>query len=126
MLLHCVFTVPTPNVSVTAPSPQRVGQQLTLSCQVTVVRGITSRVDIIWRSGNGTVLRIANDTSSTIISSSMQYTDNYNIPRVLNTTDDGAQYQCEAVINTSPSIIMATDSITLEVTGKKDALVAFV
>ena len=107
--------VPTPVVSITAPITQIVGQLLTLQCEVTTVRGITSRVDIAW-SSNSTELERMNSVSSTTINNSLVYTDSYTISP-LSTTDDGRVIQCEVVINTSPSV-MATDSITLDVTGE--------
>ena len=57
-----------------------------------------------------------NDVSSTSMDSSLVYTHSYNISQ-LNTTDDGRVIQCKVVINTSPSV-MATDNITLDVTGE--------
>ena len=98
----------------TAPNTQTVGQSLTLQCNVTTVRGITSRVDIVWSSG-GTELQRMNDVSSTTMGNSLVYTDSYTISE-LNTTDEGRVIQCEVVINVSPSV-MASDSITLDVTG---------
>ena len=92
-----------------------MGQSLTLQCEVTTVRGITSRVDIVWSSG-GTVLRRMNDTTATTINNSLVYTDSYTISQ-LSTTDESRVIQCEVVINASP-IVMASDSITLDVTGK--------
>ena len=91
-----------------------MGQSLILQCVVTTVRGITSRVDIVW-SSNGIVLRRINDTIATTMDNSLVYTDSYNISQ-LSTTDDGRVIQCEVVINASPSI-MATDNITLNVMG---------
>ena len=78
------------------------------------LRGITSRVDIVW-SSDGTVLRRINDTTATTMDNSLVYTHSYNISQ-LSTTDDDRVIQCEAVINTSPSV-MDSDSITLDVTG---------
>ena len=99
----------------TTPDTQTVGQSLTLQCEVTTVRGITSRVDIVWSSG-GTELERMNDVSSTMMSDSLVYTDSYTISQ-LSTTDEGRVIQCEVVINVSPSV-MANDSITLDVTGE--------
>ena len=99
----------------TTPNTQTVGQSLTLQCEVTTVRDITSRVDIVW-SRDGTVLRRINDTTATIMDNSLVYTDSYNISQ-LSTTDDGRVIQCEVVINISSSV-MASDSITLDVTGE--------
>ena len=98
----------------TALNDQTVGQSLTLQCEVTTGRGITSRVDIVW-SSNGIVLRRINGTIPTTMDNSLVYTDSYNISQ-LSTTDDGRVIQCEVVINASPPV-MATDNITLNVMG---------
>ena len=99
----------------TALSNQTVGQSLTLQCEVTTVRGITSRVDIVW-SSSGMVLQRMNNVSSTMMSNSLVYTNSYTISQ-LSTTDDGRVMQCEVVINAIPSV-MTIDIITLDVTGK--------
>ena len=99
-------------------SNQIVGQSLTLECNVTAVRGITSRVDIIWRRDNGAEeLNRTNNTLPTMMSGSLVYTSTYTISQ-LSTTDDGREYQCAVVINTSPGGVMANGSIMLDVTGK--------
>ena len=103
-----------------APNTQIVGQSLTLQCEVTTVRGITSRVDIVW-SSDGTELKRMNDVSSSTMVNSLVYTDSYTIS-LLSTTDDGRVIQCEVVINTSPSI-MTNNSITLSVTGECNYIV---
>ena len=77
---------------------------------MTTVRGITSRVDIVWRSG-GSKLQTLNGSTS---NNSTIYTSTYTIP-LLSTTDDDRVYQCEVMINTSPPV-MATGSVTLDVT----------
>ena len=111
--LYCFYvTVPIPNVSAIAPNTQTVGQSLTLECEVTTVRGITSRVDIVWSSDRIEL----NRTILTPMGNSLVYTDSYTISQS-NTTDDGRVIQCEVVITTSPSV-MATDNITLDVTGE--------
>ena len=79
------------------------------------MRSITSRVDIVWSSGGG-VLERTNGTTATTMGNSLVYTDSYTISQ-LSTTDEGRVIQCEVVINASPSI-MASDSITLDVTGE--------
>ena len=107
--------VPTPVVSISTPITQIVGDPLTLHCSGTSVRGITSRVEIVWSSGS-MVLRRINGTMPTTSSNSLVYTDSLNFPQ-LSTTADGRVVLCEVVINTSPSV-MATDSITLDVTGE--------
>ena len=107
--------VPPPVVNVTALNNQLVGQSLALQCEVTAVRGITSRVDIVWSSG-GTVLRRMNDVSSTMIGNSLVYTHNYTI-FPLSTADEARVYQCDVEINANPPA-EGNDSIALNVTGK--------
>ena len=107
--------VPTPTVTILAPSTQTVGQSLTLQCEVTTVRGITSRVDIVW-SSNGTELKRINDVLSTTMGSWLIYIDSYTISE-LSMIDDGRLIQCEIMINTSQSV-MASNNIILNVTGK--------
>ena len=98
----------------TAPNTQTVGQSLTLQCEVTTVRGITSRVDIVWSSG-GTVLRRMNDTTATT-DNSLVYTDSYTISP-LSTTDEDRVIQCEGIIQATPSQ-SNTNTLTLDVTGQ--------
>ena len=107
--------VPTPTVSVTALNTQIVGQSVTLQCEVTIVRVIPSRVDIVW-SSDGIELQRMNNVPSTTISSLLVYTDYYNISQ-LSTTDDDRVIQCEGVINANRPV-MANDRITLDVTGE--------
>ena len=116
MYLCFLYIVPTPTVNVTALSNQIVGQSLTLQCKVTAVRGITSRVDIVWIDDDNTELQRTSGVSSTTVDNSLVYTDSYTISQ-LNTTDDGRVIQCEVVINAS-TLITSTDNITLDVIGK--------
>ena len=107
-------TVPTPTVNVTAPNTQTVGQSLTLQCEVTTVRGITSRVDIVW-SSNGTELKWINGVSSTTMDNSLMYTDSYTFSQ-LSITNDGRVMQCKGIIQaTLPQ--STTSTLTLDVTG---------
>ena len=107
--------VPTPTVNVTSFNIQIVGQSVTLQCEVTTVRGITSRVDIVW-SSDGIELERMNNVSLTTMNSSLVYTDYYTISQ-LSTTDDDRVIQCEGLINANTPV-MASDSITLDVTGE--------
>ena len=104
------------NVTVTAPNTQIVGQSLILECSVTTVRGITSRIDIEWSTGNTILQRMKRISVSSITSDSIIYKNIYNISQI-STLDDGRVYQCKVIINTFPQL-MATDSATLDVTGK--------
>ena len=110
-----MFSVPTPTVIVTATNIQTVGQSLTLQCEVTTVRGITSRVDIVW-SSDGMELKRTNSTTPTTMDNSLVYTDSYTILQ-LSTDDEGRDYWCEVMINSNPTIANNA-SITLDVTGK--------
>ena len=95
MFLLCISAsiVPAPTeLSVTAPNTQTVGQLLTLQCEVTTVRGITSRVDIVW-SSDGTELERMTGVSLAQMENSLVYTDSYNISQ-LSTTDDDRVIQC--------------------------------
>ena len=126
-LHHCVtkvnfilptyfYIVPPPDtVNMAIISAQTVGQLLTLECNVSTVRGITSRVDIVW-SSNGEELRRTEGVNVSFTSdSTVTYTDYYNAWQ-LNTSDDGRVYQCEVFVNTS-SPLMADSNITLDVNG---------
>ena len=124
IVLSSFVALPPPNISVTVlNNTQTVGQSLTLLCEVTTVRGITSRVDIVWRDNIG-VLRRRNDTmalddnevSSTIVEDVQVYTNSYTISQ-LSTTDDGRVIHCEGVINTRPPV-MGSSNIILNVTGE--------
>ena len=112
-----VFLVPVPSVEIFALSNQTVGQSLTLESIITTVRGITSRMDIVWSSNGVELRRINNANISFTVNDSEQYQDSLNIP-LLSTSDDGRVFQCELIIMTTPSIIVATNNITLDVTGK--------
>ena len=102
-------------MAITAPNTQTVGQSLTLQCEVTTVRGITSRVDIVWTS-DGQPLQRMNNLSATTMGNSLVYTNNYTISQ-LTTTDDDRMIRCELVINTTPPV-MDSEIITLSVTGE--------
>ena len=82
---------------------------------MTTVRGITSRVDIVWRR-NGMIVYnkegvIANFTTE----DTLVYTDLCTITQ-LNTSDDSAIYQCDVIINIHPKVI-ASRLVTLDITG---------
>ena len=100
-------------MTVNAPNSQIVNQSLTLTCNVTAVRGITSGVDIIWTRNGTEVERMEGVNVSSTTGNMAMYTDTYTISQ-LSTNDE---YQCEVVINTSP-LVMVTGSVTLNVMGK--------
>ena len=111
-----MFIVPAPLIIVEVPDIKIVGQSLTLNCSVTTVRGITSRLDIVW-SSNGTELQKTEGVMVKSVShTSMLFIDRYTISKV-STTDEGRNLQCEVKINRNATVTV-TESITLHVTGK--------
>ena len=114
-LYSSIILVPAPNeFNVTALDSPTVGQSLTLQCNVAAVRGITSRVDIVWSSNGVELERITGVVANDSIYILPVYIATYSLQV---TTDDDKAYQCEIVINTTP-MVTATDSITLDVVGK--------
>ena len=113
LALYVFYAVPTPTVSVTVLNNQTVGQSLTLQCEVTTVRGITSRVDIVWRS-DGTELERINNITVSMVNISVVYSENYTISQ-LSTSDHGRIIECDVVINNS---IINTGTNKLNVFGK--------
>ena len=116
--------VPTPSVSLTAPDsqtlpfePQTVGRRLTLQCEVTTVRGITSRVDIVWSRDGEEVQRIMGLDVTPTTGNTIVYRNSYNTSEPLMLNDTGTVFQCEVMINTNPPL-MNSDNFTLEVAGK--------
>ena len=103
---------------VTALSTQTVGHSLALQCEVTTLRGITSRMDVLW-SSDGTVVRWMDNVVLLMVDNSLVHIDNYTISN-LTTTDNGRVIQCEAAINTSLPV-MVSDNITLNVIGEYKA-----
>ena len=97
----------------TATNTQTVGQSLTLQCEVTTVRGITSRVDIVW-SSDGTELEWMTNATASIMNDSVVYSENYTISQ-LSTDDDDRIIQCDVRIN---SEIKSTGTIELNAFGK--------
>jgi len=104
------------NVSITAPSTQIVGQSLTLECSVTTVRGITSRVDIVWSSDDIELTKIKGVTVNSTLGDSAIYKSSYTV-QVLSTYDSERVYECTMVINTDPPVL-ARSIVTLDLTGK--------
>ena len=81
---------------------------------MTTVRGIKSRLDIVWKVDNLLLISFIWINVSAQAKEVIMNTFTYTISS-LSTTDDGKVYQCEIVINTSPPV-MATGSVTLDVT----------
>ena len=109
-------SIPTVSINVTAPNMPKVGQPLMLECKVTTMRGITSKVDIVW-SSNGTELRRLNGTTPTTVNDSQVYSDYYTI-KLLRTFDKGRVIQCEGIIRATTSISSTNNLTLLDFTGQ--------
>jgi len=115
----CFFSalkVPSPNVNLTTSKIQIVGQSLMLECSVTTVRGITSRVDIVWSSNGIELEKSEGHIINTTVRNSVVYIDTYFVAK-LSTTNEGQQYQCEVIIS-GQIPVMASDIIVLDVSGE--------
>ena len=124
MCVYCVLfhIVPQPliKLSISNNQLQVVGQSLTLESTVTTVRGITSRLDIVWSRDGFELDRVEGLNQSSTINDSVLYTKFYIIAQ-LNTLDEARIFMCDIIINTI-SPITAADSVTLRVTGKCSTL----
>ena len=108
-------------MTVTAPNTQTVGQPLTLTCNATTVRGITSGLDIVWRRGIN-IIKTLENLVPTAINSLLLYTDTFTI-LPLSTDDDGRDYECRLVLHTSP-VINSSGIITIDVSGRYSSVMA--
>ena len=103
------MVVPTPVVNLRAITDQITGQPLTLECNATAVRGITSSVDISILS-----LETFEDVDPIIVGNSAVYSATFTIEE-LTRFDDGRIVVCLVNINNSTS---SSDTLILDVTGK--------
>ena len=88
-------------MSVTVLNHQTVGSELSLKCNVTTVRGLTSNVEIVWMTTSGTEVGELNDSrisisptesSGSIHTSTLQFS-------YLSEDDDKSVYICSAAIH---------------------------
>ena len=77
------------------------------------MRGITSRVDIIWRTGD-TQVRRQNNILASNIGTLAVYRDSFVITSSLSIDDIGSTYECEVMINSFPAIT-ATATFTVPI-----------
>ena len=103
--VHCI--VPTPNVSITILNTQTVGSELSLKCDVTTVRGVTSNAEIVWMR-NDTAIEEMNNSRISISptdSNGNSYTSFLKFSYL--SEDDESEYTCRVTIldtNTSESV----------------------
>ena len=117
-IIHIQYflVVPDPVILMDAHATQTVSKPLTLDCNITTVRGITSRVDIVWSSNGLELRKIEGIESNLTQDNSVLYMDSYTIPQ-LGTVDEGRIYQCGIIINQAVPIVL-NSNITLDVTGE--------
>ena len=101
-------------MSISALNNLTTGQSMTLNCSIVAVRGITSRVDIVWYGNGVQVRRMDNVTASIINGTAAEYRDSLNISS-LTRQHDGRVYSCETIINSEP-LLIDNSSITINVT----------
>ena len=117
MCKFCLFAVPSPVVEVTNIDSVEFGETTTLECNVTAVRGITSRVSIVWLTGyNYTIVKTVDDVTANIVNNSMVYTDQLVTPP-LSINDDGRAYYCVVSINVTYAVSFY-GLFVLDFTGK--------
>ena len=104
-----------------APNNLTTGQSAILDCSAVAVRGITSRVDIVWYDNGVQVRRMDNITASIINGMAAVYRDSLNISS-LTRKHDGRVYFCEVIINSEP-LVIDNSSITINVTCEFDCII---
>ena len=100
MIPHISLLVPPPFVTLNAPDEQDAGQTLTLECEIDAVQDIDGTADIIWTTSNTEVRRVENIPACLL----SNYSDFFTTP-VLSRSDNNREYQCEVIINISPSVL---------------------
>ena len=80
------------------------------------MRGITSRVDIIWMTGYFTVVKRRVDITASIVDNSAVYTDQL-VTLSLSVKDNGRVYYCVVNINAT-FVVTSSNIIVLSFTGK--------
>ena len=103
--------VPSPVVNLIVVTDQISGQPLTLECNATAVRGITSSVDISILS-----LETFEDVDPIIIGNSAVYSANFTLEE-LTPFDNGRLLVC--LVNINGTTASASDAITLDVLGEE-------
>ena len=103
-------------MNISVPNNLTTGQQLIMDCTAATVKGITSRVDIVWYYSGGQVRRVNNVTASIINRTAAMYRDSFNISS-LTGQHDNRVYPCQAIINIDP-LLAAFSSVRLNITCK--------
>ena len=91
-----------------------MGQSLTLQCNGTTVRGITSDVVFEWRHSGNRVN--STNISTATMNNLVVYRVSYTIPQ-LNTSNDNERYNCRLTVSSIPQA-RNTEAVRLDVTGE--------
>ena len=119
-MFPCYLVVPPPNVTVSVLDDEPIiGKPLSLECNVTVARGVTNSVDIMWMvNGTDDIGTTVNSQNKDVYKMKLtddttQYRDVYGITE-LKLTDNNTEYYCKAVIyNTEDIDSVIVDNIIL-------------
>ena len=111
-------------MSLTPVNPPILNEPLTLECQVTVVRGITSRLDFRWvRMDNDSEIVVQTVVGANSTSDPQVYIDSYTTP-FLNESDTGAMYFCMISLNDGRlEILMDSTNFTLDTLFSEDTYI---
>ena len=126
-IIICFYVAPSAIVEVTTEDNIALGESITLECNATVVRGVTSNLDFQWFvTNNGFVRRLVRSMTNVTGNPnniSTIYRDFLDLP-ALNASNRGDIYTCEVKINNSNINFLNTsaDSLELDFPSKINAL----
>ena len=110
--LFMLSVVPAPYLLLNPVNPPRLSDQLTLECNATVVRGITSTLDFMWtRIDDDSEMIVQTVIGANTTGDSLVYTDTYTTPMTLRESDVGVVYICTVLLE---QIIVNDFNITLD------------
>ena len=107
-----MYTVPYPDLTLTTDITPTLYQPLTLQCEAAIVRGVTSRVDVVWvRIDNDSEVELQRMEGATSTSAReddlLLYTDSYTTA-VLSVNDNNAVYKCIVSISDQQQVLLNT------------------
>ena len=110
-----ILVVPFPDLSLNPVNPPILSYQLTLECNATAVRGITSRLDFMWiRIDDDSEEIVRTVTGANTTGDSLVYTDTYTTPMALREIDIGVVHLCMISLDAEQETIVNEVNITLD------------
>ena len=104
-------------MEITAEDDVALGESITLKCNATVVRGVTSNLDFQWFvTSNGFFrrsVRSVTDIMGSFNNNSVMYSDFLTLP-ALNSSNRGDNYTCEVRISNSTINFLTRSAGSLE------------